>query len=267
MRPMLVAVTAAALLLAGGGAARAGARADLLGDAQKAYDEQRWVDAVDAYERLVAGGLHHEDVYYNLGNAYVQAYRQGAPEARAGKLGRAILAYERALAVDPGFDDARFNLQVARELVAARLGQDKVKDAVREPLWIRAVHWLRLSTLTWIFLGLDLVFFGVLIAVRFIPDGLTRTGLVAGNLFAGAAGLCVGVLLAGRIWFVENVRLSVVVADEVVMRHGPTDTSREMPRLHAGHRVIVLDEAEGWYRIRLVNKVEGYVPKQSVEEI
>ena len=74
-------------------------------------------------------------------------------------------------------------------------------------------------------------------------------------------------LLAGHVYFVENVRMSVVVADEVVMREGPDPTRREMPKLHAGLRVILLGESQGWYRIRLSNQVEGWVPRDAVEEI
>lgn len=272
MRRLLVPlVLGLATLAAAPASARVGEREDLLGRAERAYREQRYGEAIEAYERLVATGIQNEELFYNLANAYVLEYRDasrvGDEKRRAGKLGRAILYYERALRLEPGFDDAAYNLQVARDLVAARFGADKVKDAAREPLWIRAATWLPLSTLAWTFLALDVAFFGILVAVRFLPTGFVRTGLIVGEVFVGAAGLVAGLLLAGHVHYRDNVRVSVIVADEVVMREGPDPSRREMPTLHAGLRVVILRESDGWYRVRLANHMEGYVPKTAVEEI
>lgn len=225
--------------------------------AARAYAEQRYAEAIAEYEGLAKDGVRHPALYYNLGNAYF----------RAGQVGRAILSYERALRLAPDFDDARFNLDVARETVAARYGKDTVAGAEKDPLWMRVVSAVPLPTLAWAFLVLDVLFFAVLIAVRFLPTGFLRTGLVAGEVFLGLAGAFVGALLLGQIHLSRNVQVSVVVADEVVMREGPDPTRREMPKLHAGLRVVILRESQGWYRIRLANRMEGWVPKESVEAI
>lgn len=225
--------------------------------ANKAYAEQRYDAAIVAYEELLRAGVENEDLYYNLGNAYF----------RAGKLGPAILSFERALRVAPRFEDARYNLDVARELAGVRFGKDTIKGAAEDPWWVRAVNWLTLSELTWAFLALDLLFFAVLILMRFLSDGFLRTGLVVGEVFAGLSGALFGVLLSGQIYLLDHVRSSVVVTDEVIMREGPDPTRREMPKLHAGHRVVWLRESNGWVRIRLSNRVEGWVPRASVEEI
>jgi tetratricopeptide (TPR) repeat protein len=231
------------------------ARADDLADAEKAYAAQKYDAAIAAYERAVAAGRGDESVLYNLGNAYY----------RAGKLGKAILNYERALRKDADLVDAQYNLTVAREVVADKLGKDTIKGAEARPLWVRAVHAVPLTVLVLAVLLLDLAFFALLIALRYVPTGFLRTGLVVGTIFAGVVGLTFGGLLAGRLWYGANVRESIVVADEVVMRELPDPQSREMPKLHAGLAVEVLRESQGFWRIRLGNNVEGWVPKDSVE--
>src|SRR5262249_26949527 len=158
-------------------------------------------------------------------------------------------------------------LAVARDVVGQRYGQDKVKDAALDPLWIRAATYLPLPILSWIFFCVDVLFFAVLIALRFLPTGFLRTGLVVLDAFAGIALFVVGVLLGAQVYYVETVRMSVVTADEVVMREGPDASRREGPKLHAGHRAEVLREDHGWARVRLANKVEGWVPVDTVEEI
>lgn len=221
------------------------------------YATQHYPEAAAAYEKAVAEGLRHPAVFYNLGNAYF----------RAGQLGRAVLWYERALRLDPGFEDARYNLEVVRENVAARFGKDQVKGATAQPFWVTAVHWLPLPLLVVLVVVLDALFFGLLLSLRFLSEGFLRTGLGVAAVFTFIAGGASGVLLYGRIHYLERVRAAVVVSDEVVMRELPDAASREMPKLHAGHRVVVLRDSQGWRRIRLANRVEGWVPKETVEPV
>lgn len=248
-----------ALLLAAGTARAEGGFAD----AQRSYVDRDYDAAISRYEALAAQGQAPADVYYNLGNAYFRSAQAGAP----GRLGRAIAAYERALALDPAMDDARYNVTVARELAAARYGEDKLKDATRDPLWMRVAAWLPVSTLAWLFLGLDALFFLVLIVLRFLPSGFLRTGLVVANVFCGLAGVAVGAIYGLSAWTASNVAMGVVTTDEVVLRETPDDHGREGPKLHAGHRARLIAEERGWTRIRLANDMEGWVRKDGFEKI
>jgi tetratricopeptide (TPR) repeat protein len=236
---------------------------DLFRQANQDFAAQRYQAAATKFEALLKDGLRNADLYYNLGNTYFRLAQAGEPNM----VGRAILSYERALALDPGLEDARYNLEVAREIVAEKHGRDEVKDAAADPLWVRTVTWLSMPVLCWLFFAFDVLFFAVLVVVRFLSSGLLRTGLIAGNVFCGVAGLVLGVLLAGRIYFNESVQTGVVVADEVVMREGPDPLRREGPRLHAGHRAQVLETNHGWSRLRLANNYEGWVPGEAVEEV
>lgn len=244
-------------------AAPAAAADDLFARANADYDARNYDAAIAKYEQLVKSGVRHEDLFYNLGNAYLRSAEAGKPD----RLGRAILAYERSIVLAPGFDDAHFNLDVARELVAVRYGADKVKDAAIDPLWVRVATWLPLTTMSWVFFGLDVLFFGLLIMLRFLPTGFVRTGLIVANVFTGVAAVAMGVLLGFQVYYVETVRMSIVVDDEVVMREGPDASRREGPKLHAGHRARVLREDHGWVRVRLANNMEGWIPRPSTEEI
>jgi tetratricopeptide (TPR) repeat protein len=233
------------------------AHAGDLEEATQAYAQQKYERAAAAYERAAAAGMKNEIVYYNLGNAYF----------RAGKLGPAILNYERALRIEPDMGDARYNLDVAHETVAARLGKDSLRGVMEESFWVRAVDAVPLPILIVVVVLLDLGFFAILIALRFIPTGFTRTGMTVGAVATGIAGLAAALLLAGRLYWIERVRTSIVVADEVIMRELPDAASREMPKLHAGMRVVAVRESQGWWRIRLANHVEGWVPKDTVEPL
>ncbi len=256
---MTRALVALALLVAGGTARADGAFAE----AHRAYIDRDYDAAIAHYEAVAAQGQAPADVYYNLGNAYFRSAQAGAP----GRLGRAVAAFERALSLDPGMDDARYNLGVARELAAARYGEDKLKGAEHDPVWMRVAHWMPAATLAWAFLALDALFFGVLIVLRFLPSGFLRTGMVVANVFCGLAMVAVGAIYGLSAWTAANVEMGVVTADEVVLRETPDDRGREGPKLHAGHRARLIADERGWTRIRLANDMEGWVRKDAFDKI
>lgn len=75
------------------------------------YQKQDYNQAVQSYLKVLNEGYESAELYYNLGDAY---YREG-------KLGYAILNYERALKLSPGDDDIRHNLALANSRTIDRL--------------------------------------------------------------------------------------------------------------------------------------------------
>jgi hypothetical protein len=258
MKRMLFTVVLLAGLCAG-----AAAHADEFADANADYAAQRYEQAIQKYEDLAKGGLRHETLYYNLGNAYFRAAQQG----QTGKLGQAILAYERALSLDPDMEDARYNLTVAREIVASRYGKDTVVGEGGAPLWIRVANWIPFRVALWVFLILDALLFAGLVALRFLPTGFARTSIIVTVVFDGAAVLIVGALLFFSTLHRATTNEAIVVADEVIMREGPDESRRELPKLHAGHRLEVMAENQDWVKVRLANRMEGWVQKQTVIQL
>jgi hypothetical protein len=252
----LAALAAAGLTASAAPAAAAPSYAD----ANASYQAGAWRDAVTQYEALVAAGVVHPDLFYNLGNAYFRCAAVG--ECEAG-LGRAVYNYERALRLDPGFADARDNLALARETVAGKWA-DRLKEAEEDPLWIRIATFLAVGPLAVVFLILDLLFFGGMTATRFLATGLARTALRVANAFSGLALACVGLLLVMHIYFLERVELGVVLVDRLQMREGTDERAAERAEIHAGLRVEILDREDGWMRIELANGHEGWVPADAI---
>ncbi|HWM85900.1 MAG TPA: tetratricopeptide repeat protein [Kofleriaceae bacterium] len=221
--------------------------------ANRAYKEGRYDQAIPLYEALVATGVHHEDLFYNLGNAYF----------RAGRLGSAIYQYERALRIDPGHDDARYNLEIARQVIAERV-VDRLKGAETDPWWVRLATFFSLSQLALGFLILDVLLFAGLIALRFLAIGFARSALIATVAFIGLSMIGSMVLLRAQVYVHAEVHQGIVIADQVVMREGADQRSAERGKLHPGVRVRLRGSEPGWLRIRLANGMEGWVPDTAV---
>src|SRR5881296_2858109 len=73
--------------------------------ANRDFAQGHFKEAISGYEALIRDGQWSANVFYDLGNAYF----------RAGDFGRAILNYERTLALDQHHPEATANLQIARD--------------------------------------------------------------------------------------------------------------------------------------------------------
>ncbi|MBT8495987.1 MAG: tetratricopeptide repeat protein [Deltaproteobacteria bacterium] len=229
------------------------AAAGTIQDANKAYSTGNFDAAARGYEEQVARGVVHEDLYYNLGNAYF----------RLGRLGPAIYNYERALLLAPGMPDATYNLEVARSAVAEKV-RDRMAGAEQEPRWMRMVNAFTISELTMWLLVTNLLLFALLVALRFLDTGFRRSVLMVLTAFVAVALLAFASLFGGNIYARERVQTGVVLPDQIAMREGQGEQTAERGLLHAGVRVRVLETRGKWMRIRLSNGVEGWIVRDQV---
>ena len=245
-RRWIRALVVAAALLGAGGLARADRRDEAWRRGNEAYLHGDYAGAAAAYEELLRQGAVSADLYFNLGDAY---FRKGA-------LGPAIWAFEKAAALDPGGEDARYNLAEARK-VAARQAHDRIEGEDRDPLWIRAVTALGPSAETWLFVVVYLGFFALVVVRRRARDDL-RPALAAGAAVLGAAALLAGALLVGRARL-DQLPFGVVLPDAVAVKDGADDNYRTAFEVHAGLRVRLVEHDQDWLRVRLGNGLEGWV--------
>ena len=229
------------------------ARADTYGDANLAYQRGDYARAIELYEGLVAGGGESENLFYNLGNAHF----------RAGAMGPAIFNFERALRVAPNMEDANYNLNLAREVVAADV-PDRLKEAETEPTWVFLASYFSISELTLAFLCGNFFFFAALIALRFVDVGIARTTIAVLAVFLAIFTASSALALNRQLYLFRHVRTAVVVADDAVMREGPDKSLAERLELHPGLKTRVIDERGDWVLIRLKNGVEGWLPREKV---
>jgi tetratricopeptide (TPR) repeat protein len=218
-----------------------------------AYFHGHYQEAVDAYEQVVSLGVLSADLFYNLGNGYLKVEQ----------LGPAIYNYERALELDPSQDDVRFNLGVARE-AARKKGEDRLAGAEAQPFWMRVAGQVTVNWASWIFLGLYVTLFGLLIVLHFVQPGFLRVGMWSAFAFLGLATLVGGALLGARLYLADRVEQAIVLPDVVQVKEGPDPNYQSVFGVHAGLRVRVTEKEQDWVRIRLANGLEGWVRERDL---
>lgn len=219
------------------------------------YQQNKFVEARDAYAAIIRQGYVSGDLYYNLGNACY----------KTGDLGKAILNFERALRLMPNDDDLKHNLQLANLMIA-----DKIEPTPRLFLWD---YWdgikgaFSLTVLTWTCYGLFAVLIALLCTGILARTYRTRRFALLGGSIDSIVLIFLVVVLAGKIGDVNRTDAAVVVAKITTVRNSPDPQSSDAFVLHSGVKVTITDRVNDWFEIRLADGKVGWMEKSAAEVI
>ncbi|MCD8313789.1 MAG: BatD family protein [Bacteroidales bacterium] len=228
----------------------------LWNSAAAAYTEGQWQDAVSDYEMIASLGLESPALYCNIGNSYFKI--QDYPHA--------ILNYERALKLDPSYADARFNLDIANNLIQDRI--DAVPEFVLKS-WVRHLCY-KLDSNGWAIICI--VLFAVFLAMLLMFLLSARTGARRAGFFTAIVTLC---LTALTLWFslwqksdYEKADSAIVMRPVSTVKSSPSaEVSTDLFILHEGTKVTILDEVGSWRNISLADGRQGWMLSSDMEVI
>lgn len=224
-------------------------------EANAAYVAGDFRAAADGYRRLLARGESSAKLYYNLGNACFKEER----------LGEAILCYRRALRLQPGNEDARYNLSVA---------EARTKDTIERipefglTTWVRSVRHLMGCT-AWSLLSLAML--ALLFACGLFYLLSARLALRKAGFYGmvAAAALCVVATLfaLGARREILDRSQAVVMASSVSVKSSPDKASTDLFVLHEGTAVEVTDRLDDWCEIAIADGKRGWIEESKIETI
>ena len=201
------------------------------------------------FARIANGGASNPELYTNLGNAALQAEHLGA----------AVLAYRRALAIDPDHPRAMQNLEYVRTLLP-----EWVPKPEPGGLLDSFFFWHKTLAGSDRALGAAIAFaVGALLlaaAIRFGQSTLRTTAILPVLVWAA--------LIASVAVDLGGARLdeAVVIADETVARAAdsalaPSTLPAPLP---GGVEVRILERRSPWIRIRLANGRAAWVAESAL---
>ena len=228
----------------------------LWNSANQAYMEGRWSDAVSEYEMISGMGLESAALYCNTGDAY---YKDG-------NVPMAILFYERALKLDPSYEDARYNLQLLNSIIQDRI--DPVPDFILK-VWAKDICYIMDSN-AWAICFIVLLAITLALALLFIL-GATAAGRRTG-FFAGIVTL---LLAAASLSFALWQKNDYMSADDAIVMRPVTsvksspssEASTDLFILHEGTKVHILDRVGTWANIELADGRQGWLQTRDLEVI
>ena len=237
-------------LLAGGTDAAADAPQTAFLQANALYSQGRYAEATRAYEHLLAAGHRSGNLYFNLGNAY---FKQG-------RLGRAILNYERARRVAPGDTDIEANLAYARSVAGADGCPPRLWHTLAFPL----TH--RFSTNALVWMASAAYSLALVACAGYLLWPRRPRWLVAATLLAGGLFVVAGLSLMRQIFLNDWRRPAVVLADgQTPARFEPVETGTEHFVLKQGALVRLLASRPGWHQIARCDGRRGWLADRHLE--
>jgi tetratricopeptide (TPR) repeat protein len=211
-------------------------------NANAAFAEGKFEDAKRGYERALADGWQ-AGALFNLGNTY---YRLDQP-------GRAVLNYERLLALAPDHPDAAANLKFVREQSGGRVAEPQWYETAIGVIPARLSPWLAigLAWCGWAWAGSAII---------------RRTGIagVIGGTLLVLMGAGYGMAL---LWDGEVRANDAIVLDKVDARREPADRAALADSLGAGSEVRVLSEQGEWTFALLPSGQKGWLKSGSIDLI
>lgn len=224
--------------------------------ANAAYVDGRWADAVADYELISGMGLESAALYCNTGDAFF----------KDSNIPMAILYYERALKVDPSYEDARYNLTLLNSMIQDRI--EPVPEFVLKA-WARDICYVMDSN-AWaacfiVFLALTL---GLVLLFLLAPTAAgRRTGF-----FTGIVTLLLAVIaLSFSVWQKNDYNdadNAIVMRPVTSVKSSPAaGASTDLFILHEGTKVKVIDSVGTWDNIELADGRQGWIPASDIERI
>lgn len=223
----------------------ASAQTDSFGKANQEYAAGQFKEAITDYEALRENGEYSPSLFYNLGNAYF----------RTNDFGKAILNYERALALNPTHPEAKANLQIARDEARALelqvSGPERFfhSETANQATVIAAVtFWLTF------FCAVYLIF-----APRRAMSAIALS-ILSFVIFA---------LTAAGVYWIEHgnrgIGLAIVTAKDVEARVATADTANRVLTLPPGSEIKIVSERGDWVYATLPNNLKGWIRAKSAD--
>lgn len=239
--------------------------APLAQQADSAYNREAYSDAVTLYNEAIATDGASSTLYYNLGNAYY----------RANSLGKAILSYERALALDPSNEEAAINLNFVRTRI-----EDAPED---DSSFLSNLHKGIVSNMSpdawaWTALILFIILLGTIALYIFSSNVILRkVGFFGGivMIFVFAYTIAIAYQTAATY---KSHDAAIVIVPTTNLSSAPRSTRGDKEKvvpIHEGTKVMIIDSLSTpddpnvgkWYDVKINNSSRAWLNAADVERI
>lgn len=223
--------------------------------AETSYREGNYVEAADAYQKIIDSGYESAGLYYNLGNCYY----------KLGENTKAILNYERALLLNPDDSDAKYNLKMAQKAIV-----DKIE--VLPELFV--MRWYKdfvsnFSADQWGYISIAVfICFLFMVALFFYSTSVwaKKTGFFTGVILLLFT-VCSVIFAIKQYEQIKNRDYAIMITPSTTVKGAPDNSGTSLFVVHEGLKVRILGAVGDWYNIRMADGNEGWILKSDLERI
>lgn len=223
--------------------------------ADSAYIQEDFAQAIDSYLKLTEQ-TQDANLYYNLAGAYF----------RSDSLARAILWYERALQLEPGNEDIRFNLEFTRSRTIDRITPRHEMFFIS--FWRSLVFSMSLdSWASWGLWCFSLMIISLL-CFLYLRSMLLRKICFATMILFFFLAVMANVCGYSQNYITDHRTGAVIMASSVTLKSTPSDSGNDLFILHEGTTVTIQDNSmKEWAEVKIADGKVGWMPKSALEII
>lgn len=214
------------------------------------YKEKKYEEALNQWLSLEKN-FKDWRIFYNIGNAY----------AKLGKIGYAMVYYEKALRLKPGEKRIEENINFLKISL-----KDKIEEEGKSPLRRSIENFynkLSFKNLLYPFMFSYLILNFILFFYLISPDNFPKF-LIFISSFLIALFLISSMFLIHFYYKEKNLSYGIILKDTVEVKSAPIEDSTDLFLIHEGLKVRINEEVEGWVRITLPNGMTGFVRKEDL---
>jgi tetratricopeptide (TPR) repeat protein len=228
---------------------------ELMSEASQHYRNNEYDLAAENYEKLIDRGYEGTALFYNLGNSYF----------KLGKIGYAILNYERALKVSPSDEDVKHNLTFAYLNTSDRI--EPLPKFFLFEWWETLLSSFSVNGWSYFTYAVYILLL-VQIAAYFFARSIVQQKIILLSSLAVVVVFVLSVsMLIVKINREETHIEGIIVEQSVTVKTSPDLKSTDAFLIHEGLKVKLEDNLDDWIKIRLADGKVGWVEKNLVERI
>ena len=223
--------------------------------ANKAYQQEKYMESLENYQQIEKLELKSADLYFNMANIYYKT-NQVAP---------AVYYYEKALKLDPNDKDIQFNLSFANRMILDNI------EPLPKSLWQKFMEGiiLRFTYETWSKIAVSLAFlFAILFLMYHFSYSTSKKRIYFITSILSVIFVTTCLFFAYRNkHFVQNNIEAIIFATEAEVKSAPTNSSEVYFELHEGTKVVILETLDNWKKIKIADGKMGWINATALKEI
>jgi tetratricopeptide (TPR) repeat protein len=227
----------------------------LFDEANEAYNAGDYQTAIALYGQILEEDLHSAELYFNLGNAHY----------KLNEIGPSIYYYEKALLLDPNDSEIKNNLAYAQNMrldAIENMPKTTLNKVYDDVLGVFSFdQWAKLAVI------LSMAFVATYLFYYFSRSALKkRIAFISSMVILFWGIVCVTLSYLGYQQY-KNDNPAIVFAEEVKITSEPNSRGQVVFTLHEGTKVNVLDEFEGWSKIKIADGQTGWLPAEHIKAL
>ncbi len=227
----------------------------IMNEANQLYQSKDYEGAIEKYNSILDLQMESPALYLNLGNSYY----------RLGKLGLAILNYEKGIKLNPANEDLKENL----EIVKART-IDRIKEVPKLFLvewWEFIISYTTATVLQIIVLIFYFILLSSITLYFTTRSGSVQRSTIFSSLFGLVGAIIFSIILFAHVQSETSTDYGVIISNTISVKQSPNESSNDAFVIHEGLKVSVEEVFGDWYKVKLSDGKVGWLPQNTLELI